>query len=145
MAESPVGPWTVLVSPDEQAGLAWLRDATPSTAIVQMEPTVRARTTWSLIPSFARRRMAAGQPISLLGGTTPGSEYAERSARVKTMYETSNARQAWDIARALRIDYVWVDKVERAAYPSGVAKFDAAPDRFVPAFRNTEVVIYRVH
>ena len=145
VAESPVGPWTVLVSRDEQAGLAWLRDATPSTAIVQMEPTVRARTTWSLIPSFARRRMAAGQPISLLGGTTPGSEYAERSARVKTMYETSNARQAWDIARALRIDYVWVDKVERAAYPSGVGKFDAAPDRFVPVFRNTEVVIYRVH
>ena len=88
--------------------------------------------------------MAAGRPISLLGGTTDGSEYAERSLRVKSMYESPDARQAHEIARALRIDYVWVDQIERAAYPAGVAKFDSAAALFPPVFRNSEVAIYRV-
>jgi uncharacterized membrane protein len=88
--------------------------------------------------------MAAGQPISLLGGTAPGTEYAEKAARVKTMYETANAQQASEIARSLRIDYVWVDRVERNAYPAGVAKFEAAPRFFAPAFQNAEVSIYQV-
>jgi hypothetical protein len=143
-SESPIGPWTVTITRDEHEGLEWLRANTPAAAIVQMEPMVRARQTWSLIPSFAQRRMAAGQPISLLGGTTAGTEYAEKAARVKTMYETANAQQASEIARSLRIDYVWVDQVERKTYPAGVAKFDASPRLFAPAFRNGEVSVYRV-
>lgn len=144
VSDSPIGRWTVTVTPDQQEGLAWLRQRTPPAAIVQMEPVVRARSTWSLIPSFAERRMAAGQPISLLGGTSDSSEYAEKSARVKAMYDTANPQQAADIARSLRIDYIWVDGVERAAYPSGVAKFDAAPHLFAPVFKNGEVAIYHV-
>jgi hypothetical protein len=109
-----------------------------------MEPMVRARQTWSLIPSFAQRRMAAGQPISLLGGTTPGTEYRDKAERVRTMYQTANVQQALEIARSLRIDYVWLDQVERTAYPAGAAKFDAAPQLFAPAFKNAEVSIYQV-
>jgi hypothetical protein len=144
LSESPIGPWTVLISRDEQAGLTWLRRTTPATAVVQMEPVVRGRNTWTLIPTFAERRMAAGLPISLLGGTTDGTEYAERSGRVQRMYATSDAREAHDIARALRIDYIWIDKVERGAYPSGVAKFESVPQYFAPAFRNGEVRVYKV-
>jgi hypothetical protein len=143
-SEGPIGPWTVTITRDENEGLAWVRQSTPATAIVQMEPMARGRQTWSLIPSFAQRRMAAGRPISLLGGTDATSEYAERSAQVTTMYSTENAPQARDIARALRIDYVWVDRVERGAYPSGVAKFDVSPQFFAVAFRNREVTVYRV-
>ncbi|HET7695540.1 MAG TPA: hypothetical protein VFK57_07525 [Vicinamibacterales bacterium] len=145
VSDGPIGPWTVLISPDQRAGLDWLRRGTPQTAIVQMEPLVRDRSTWSLIPSFAERRMAAGRPISLLGGTSDYSEYAERAARVRAMYQTGDARQAWNIARALRIDYVWVDGTERSAYPSGVAKFDGNPALFAPVFTRGDVRIYRVH
>ena len=143
-SQSPIGPWTVTVTRDESEGLDWLRHHTPPTAIVQMEPLARERQTWSLIPSLAQRRMAAGRPISLLGGTTPGSEYAEKSAQVKTMYATGSASEAHDVASSLRIDYVWIDRVERAAYPTGVAKFDRAPSLFAPVFKNAEVSIYRV-
>jgi hypothetical protein len=143
-SQGPIGPWTVTVTRDETEGLDWLRRETPAAAIVQMDPMARERQTWSLIPSFAQRRMAAGRPISLLGGTDARSEYADKSAQVKTMYAIDNAQQARDIARSLRIDYVWVDRVERGAYPSGVAKFDAAPALFAPAFKNGEVSIYRV-
>jgi hypothetical protein len=117
---------------------------TPATAVVQMEPMVRDRSAWSLIPSFAQRRMAAGQPISLLGGTSTGTEYAQKAARVKAMYETTSAAQALEAARGLRIDYIWVDRTERAAYPAGVAKFEAEPGMFAPAFKNGEVSIFRV-
>ena len=141
---SPNGPWTVTVTRDEQSGLAWLRANTPATAIVQMDPLARERSSWSLIPSFAERRMGAGRPISLLGGTTDGSEYAERSARVRIMYSTADPRAAHDIARALRLDYIWIDRTERTAYPSGIGKFDAAPQFFTRVFRNLEVSIYRV-
>ena len=143
-SDSPNGPWTVTITPEETQGLEWLRRVTPAGAVVQMDPLARERSTWSLIPSFAHRRMAAGRPISLLGGTEDGSEYGARSMRVKRMYETSSAQEAADIARALRIEYVWIDRVERAAYPDGVAKFDSAPDRFMPLFQNAEVRIYRV-
>ena len=88
--------------------------------------------------------MAAGRPISLLGGTQNDSEYGERSARVRTMYATPDAQAAWDLARALRIDYIWIDRTERTAYPSGMAKFEVSSDRFEPVFRNPEVAIYRV-
>jgi hypothetical protein len=144
VSASPIGPWTVTITRDQQEGLAWLRQRTAPTAIVQMEPVVRDRSTWSLIPSFAERRMAAGQPISLLGGTSVFSEYADRSARVKAMYQTDDVQRAWDTARSLRIDYIWADGTERAAYPSGVAKFEAAPQFFAVVFKNAEVSIYQV-
>ena len=60
------------------------------------------------------------------------------------MYAAPSAQEAWDLARALRIDYVWIDEVERAAYPSGMPKFDAAPQFFAPAFKNDRVTILRV-
>jgi hypothetical protein len=142
-SESPIGPWTVTVTPDETQGLEFLRRITPATAIVQMDPLARERSTWSLIPSFAQRRMAAGRPISLLGGTENGSEYGERSLRVQRMYQTGSAKEAWELAHALRIDYVWVDRIERAAYPGGLAKFDEAA-YFIPVFQNAEVRIYRI-
>lgn len=139
-SNSPIGPWTVTVTPDEQTALEWIRGATPPAAIVQMEPLARGRQTWSLIPSFAGRRMAAGLPISLLN--VP--EYREKSDRVKVMYSTADPRQAFDIARSLRIDYIYVDRVERSAYPDGTAKFDRAPQFFESSYRNNEVAVYRV-
>jgi uncharacterized membrane protein len=60
------------------------------------------------------------------------------------MYQTPNVQQASEIARSLRIDYVWVDQVERNSYPVGVAKFEASPPLFAPVFKNGEVSIYQV-
>ena len=131
--------WTMRITRAEEEALAWLRRTTPATAIVQMEPNVRERESWSLIPSFAQRRMAAGLPISLLD--VP--EYHEKTERVRSMYATTNAQEAWNIARSLHIDYVYIDSVERGGYSAGMAKFE---DRqyFAPAFRNAEVSVYRV-
>jgi uncharacterized membrane protein len=131
--------WTVVLSPAEQEGLAWIRAQTPADAIVQAEPTVRGRETWSLIPSFAERRMAGGLPISLMH--VPA--YDTTSEQVRQIYASDDAAAAWQIARQLGIDYLYVDATERRAYP-GTSKFDAHPEYFSAAFRNAEVTVYAV-
>lgn len=148
--DEDVGPgfhWTLVLHADEERALAWIRSSTPRTALVQMEPAVRDRDLsaghwgerWSLIPSFAERRMAAGLPISLM--RVP--EYAEKSLLVKTMYQSADPHEAWTIARRLRIAYVYVDEIDRAAYP-GAAKFDASPQFFTPVFTSGAVGVYTV-
>jgi hypothetical protein len=129
--------WTLLVTPEEWQALTWIRLNTPRTAVVQAEPVVRGRETWSLIPTFAERRMAAGNPIPLLARPI----YVENSQRVKQIYASTDARLAWQEARALGIDYLYVDHTERTAYPA-VGKFDSSPEYFSPVFRNAEAVVY---
>jgi len=131
--------WTVRITPAEQEALQWIRQRTPSGAIVQMDPTARGRETWSLIPSYAGRRMAAGQPISLIH--VP--EYDERSVRVQRLYSSGDARQAWIIARSLGIDFVYVGPVERSAYPQ-TAAFAGHPEYLAPAFDNGAAAVYEV-
>jgi hypothetical protein len=132
--------WTVWTTPDQQQAFAWIKANTPVTAIVQMEPVVRGREHWTLIPSFASRRMAAGLPISLL----PLPEYQERSDQVKTIFSTARAAEASDIAHRLHIDYLYVDETDTAAYPEGTRKFDQQPALFERAFANPTVRVYRV-
>lgn len=132
--------WTLWTTPDQQQAFDWIRANTPPTAIVQMEPIVRGREHWTLIPTFAGRRMAAGLPISLL----PLPEYGQRSELVKQIFETADPSRAADLARELRIDFLYVDRDDIAAYPRGTAKFDDSPEHFVPVFRNGTVRVYRV-
>ena len=136
----PGFPWTLTVSPAQQDALAWVRTNTARNAVVQMDPVVRGRGHWSFIPTFAQRRMAAGLPISLL----PDPAYRDLSREVRLMYRSGDAARAHDIARKLRIDYLWVDDNERRAYQSGVSAIDTSPGYFKPVFRNSEVAIYQV-
>ena len=132
--------WTVVVPPDTQAATEWIRRATPRDAIVQMSIGPRGRETWTLIPTFGERRMAGGQPISLL--RMP--EYDTVSAQVDGMYRALTAPEAAEMARRLRVDYVYVDQVEREAFgDAALAKFDD-PRYFTPAFRSGRAAVYTV-
>ena len=132
--------WTVVVSPDTQAAVDWIRRTTPRDTVVQMSIAPRGRETWSLIPTFAERRMAAGQPISLL--RVP--EYDTLSAQVDELYRAADAAAAAQIARKLRIDYVYVDQVERDAFGDpAIAKFGDLR-YFSPAFTSGAAAVYAV-
>lgn len=148
--DEDIGPgfhWTLVLHVDEERALQWIRTSTPKAALVQMEPTVRDRELsaghwgerWSLIPTFGERRMAAGLPISLM--RVPA--YLEKSLLVKTIYQTADAHEAWTIARRLRIAFIYVDDIDRAAYP-GAAKFAASPQFFTPAFTSGPVGVFAV-
>ena len=56
--------------------------------------------------------MAAGLPISLVAQP----DYQARSQSVRELYGTVDGPRAWAIARGLKIDYLYVDDVERGAY-----------------------------
>jgi uncharacterized membrane protein len=58
------------------------------------------------------------------------------------MYASADAAVAFDIARKLRIEYVYVDEVERAAHPAGIAFDDWR--YFQKVFDDPPVAIYRV-
>jgi hypothetical protein len=137
---SPGGfPWTRVVTPDEQAAFRWIREATPATAIVQEDSLSRSPGTWWVVPTFGQRRMAAGIPPFML--EVP--EYSETSKHVRDMYATTDPSAAWSIGHSLRIEYIYVDEVERTTYPQGVAKFNDAR-YFTPVFSNAAVQIYKL-
>jgi hypothetical protein len=129
--------WTLVITPEEWDALTWIRLNTPATAIVQAEPIVRGRETWSLIPTFAERRMASGNALPLLARPI----YEEQNKRVRTIYATADARAAWQEAKALGIEYLYVDDTERTVYPQ-VIKFDHAPEFFTRVFQNREAAVY---
>ena len=91
-------------------------------------------------PPKLLRRMEGAVPPFLID--VP--EYHERSKRVRDMYATPAAADAWTIAHSLRIGYIYVDRVERQAYGDRLAKFED-PKYFTPAFRNGAVQIYKVN
>jgi hypothetical protein len=138
--DGPGFAWTVVVTPDEQQALEWLRAHAPLDAVVQMEPISRGRETWTLVPAFAGRRMAAGLPISLLDRP----EYQARSGRVRELYCAEDPEVAWSIAKDLGIDFLYLDRVERGACPGAVAMLDSRPGRFLRAFANDEARLYFV-
>jgi uncharacterized membrane protein len=132
--------WTVSVPPDTRAAVDWIRANTATDSVVQMSIGPRGRETWTLIPTFAERRMAAGEPISLLAAP----EYDERSAEADAMFKTTDAAEAARLARALRLDYVYLDAVERQAFGEpGIAKFDDAR-YFSRVFASGAAAVYAV-
>jgi len=129
--------WTLAITPEEWQALTWIRTNTAPTAVVQAEPVVRGRETWSLIPTFAERRMASGNALALLARPL----YEEQNQKIKRIYASSDPHTAWQQARALGIEYLYVDAAERTAYPQ-VSRFDRAPELFAPVFRNREATVY---
>lgn len=142
LRESPGGfRWTVTLTPDEQAAYHWLRTQTPRDAIVQMDPIAHKRETWSQLPTFAERRMAAAMPISLMD--IP--DYTERSRKVHRIYADRNAEVAVLAARDLGIDYVFIGPAEQKANSAAaLGKFAKREDLFTEVFSNAGTRIYKV-
>ena len=133
--------WTITLTPDEQEAYRWMRTETSRDAIVQMDPVAHGRETWSQLPTFAWRRMAAARPISLMD--IP--EYAERSRRAHRIYAERNAETAAQLARDLGIDYIFIGPAERQRNSvASLAKFAKREDLFRPVFQNAGTQIYEI-
>ncbi len=130
--------WTLTITPEEWEALSWIRSNTAPDAVVQAEPVVRGRETWSLIPTFAERRMATGTALPLLRAA---DLRRAKSTRAKRSTHRPIRSAAWQEAKALGIEYLYVDDTERTVYPQ-VSKFDSAPELFAPVFRNREAAVY---
>ncbi|HSK08744.1 MAG TPA: hypothetical protein VK911_04155 [Vicinamibacterales bacterium] len=132
--------WTVILTPEEAEGLAWIRERTREQAVVQVEPWVRGRDTWAYITAFGERRMAAGLPISMV----PLRKYEEASERIRQIYQAASPDEVFARCARERIDYLVVGEPERRAYPAFEQVLDSRPDLFVPVFRNGGVAVWRL-
>jgi uncharacterized membrane protein len=135
--------WTVMVTRGEQQAFKWIRTQTPKDAIVQMDPVAHGRETWSQIPTFAWRRMAASQ--SIVPPLMSADEFERRWRRAHAIYEEADAEAAWRLARDLHVDYIFIGPAEQQANPAeSLDKFGTRPDLFAQVFANNRAKIYRV-
>jgi uncharacterized membrane protein len=133
-------PWTVHVSPDDQAAAQWIHTFVGRDATVQTDALTRARNTWAFIPAFARRRMAVGNGIFTLN---PG-RYEPDLNRVYNAYRRLPAEEAHGLFQRLGVDYLYVGDVERTVHGESVKKFAAHPHRFEPVYRRGTVEIFKI-
>jgi 4-amino-4-deoxy-L-arabinose transferase-like glycosyltransferase len=132
---------TVIVTRAEQDALTWIRMVTSPTAVVQVDAAARGQDTWTLIPTFAERRMYAGLPISLLAEP----EYRNRAAAVVAAFDTPDSADAYRLLKAGGVDYLYVGDAERRAHSAeALAKFDRDPGRFQRVFANAAATIYEL-
>ena len=138
----PGFPWTITLSPAQQAACAWIRRNTHTRAIVQTDPLARDRQNWSIIPTFAGRRMAMGQALPLL--PEPQQEAGRPVAHA--ILTTLPLEKAHDEAHQLGIDYLWIDGDDiRAKVGANPRRFLERPDLFPLVFSQDDVYIYRVN
>jgi hypothetical protein len=130
--------WTLVLSHDEVAALAWIRTFTPADAIVQIEPHAREGRRWADVPAFAERRMSAGLPISMV----PLAPYEAASQRVLALYQERDPEEAFSQAARLGIDYLVVGPPERRSFPAFEETLRSRPARFRETFRSGEVSIF---
>ena len=108
-------------------------------AIVQMDPVAHGRETWSQLPTFAQRRMAAARPISLMN--VP--EYEARSRQVHAIYAARGRNRGADSrASSASITFSSVRRRRRRNRPDRLAKFDTRPELFRKVFENGTNRIY---
>ena len=134
--------WTITLTPDEQEAYRWMRTETPRDAIVQMDPIAHGRETWSQLPTFAERRMAAARPISLMD--IP--DYIERSRRAHRIYAERNAETAAR-TRARARHRLHLHRAGGAAAPTLPHRWRSSTKRedlFQPVFGNAGTRIYAV-
>lgn len=138
-AMGPSFRWTLVLTPPEREGLAWLKTHTNPAARVQVDPYSRHTDTWAYIPAFAERRMAVGLPLGLV----PLRKYEEGSRRVRWLYDT-DALGAYEFAARNEIDYVVVGPEERHDHPGVEQRFAQVPTLMPQVFHNDILSIYEV-
>lgn len=131
--------WTVVLSPLELQGLDWIRQHTPLSARVQIEPYSRNRDAY-YITAFAERRMSGGLPTGLI----PLEKYETVSGKIKELYLSTSPQDAHDRALNLCVDYLMIGPPERDRYKQLQPLIDESPHLFPPTFRNDALAIYAV-
>ena len=139
---SPGGfPWTTVVSTDEHDALIWIRDQTPTDAIVQWDVRARELGEWALVPALGERRMAVGFPIFLLDL----QKYRVRERRhVRPIFNSGDVIEAHRLARELGIDYVVIGAQELRVRGERVRPLFEAEGRFRVVFESGRTTVLEV-
>ena len=133
-------PWTVHISPDDDAAAQYIHAVLPPTATVQTDALPRDRNTWAFVTAFARRRMAVGNGLFTLNPL----RYQPAMARVHEAYQSPSAEVAHTAFVELGVDYFYVGDVERKVNGASVQKFALHPSLFQPVYWRGSVEVFKV-
>lgn len=133
-------PWTVHISPDDDAAAQWMAAILPPGATVQTDALPRERYTWAYIPAFAQRRMAVGNGLFMMNP----ARYRDALDRVHDAYSTASAEAAHASFVELGVDYVFVGELERRVNGEQVVKFGLNPRLFEAVYWQGSVAIFKV-
>ncbi len=133
-------PWTLYVTPDDQAAARWIRENLPIDAQVQTDPWARARNEWAFVTVFAERRMTTGMGIFELNPT----RFQQNVNRIKIVFRSLNVDDAYGYCQRMNIEYLYVGDIERRIHGAGVLKFAEHPDKWQLVYRSGSVEIYKV-
>jgi uncharacterized membrane protein len=133
-------PWTLYVSPDDQAAARWIRQNLPIDALIEADGWARARSEWAFITAFVQRRMTIGSGIFELN---PG-RFQQNVMRIRTVYRSLDVDEAYGYCERMAVQYLYVGEIERKVHGPGVQKFAAHPEKFQLVYRGGTVEIYKV-
>ncbi|HSF16708.1 MAG TPA: hypothetical protein VLK65_14260 [Vicinamibacteria bacterium] len=133
--------WTTVVSHREREALEWLRRETPKESMVQWDTRARDPGEWAFVPALAERRMAVGFPIFLLDVV---KYRARERRRVRPIFTSGDAAEAYRRARDLGIDYLFLGPTEVRARGERVRALLEASSAFRPVYENEEVFVLEV-
>jgi YYY domain-containing protein len=141
-------------TPDGAAGIAWLRENVPGSAVVleAVGPNGGSYDDSYSGLGFGQVSGSTGRPTVLgwvghedqwRGGHPEArAQIGPRKTDVATIYSTTDTQQARELLKKYNVDYVYVGAAERKTYPTeGLAKLAQIGD---VVFQQGEVVIYRV-
>lgn len=134
--------WTTFINMNDMNACLWIRDNTSSSAVFQSYPRYDSVGMFTLLPSFAYRHVAVGDPMHSLIFEINPEEYARRKLLVDMMFSTRSAGIAYLITCGLGIDYVYTAPVK----VKDVVVLDKFkdPDLFHPVYAKGSVQILRI-
>ncbi len=127
------------VSPSETASAKWIKENVPADTVIQAFPNRSPRGFFSLLPTFASRRTALGDPMhSRIFQIDPG-RLEKRRAAVQKLWESADPREKLRLAQSLGIDYLYVGIPERRQYGEALRQMHY----FATVYENSAVTVHQ--
>jgi hypothetical protein len=134
---------TTVVTHDDLEACEWINNSLPRDAVVQSFPIKEGIAFYSLIPTFAQRRTALGDPMHARIFQGDSERTTNRNNLIRLMFHTSSSDLSWLIARNLEIGYIYFGSTERKLFSERQSKF-RDPQFFSRVYAKGKVRIFQV-
>jgi hypothetical protein len=133
-----------LISKEDLAACEWVNENLPDNAVVQSFPFRDGYAFYSLIPTFAERRTALGDPMHsrIFQGSYESS--TNRRRLINLLFLTESSEIAWLVGHDLGVEYIYTGPTERKLFLDKQAKFRDTK-HFEKIYANRLVRIFKLN
>lgn len=135
---------TTYVTEAEMEGALWLKSNTPRDAVVQSLIDYPGYFDYSVTIYFGERRAALGLWKMAFQRYPNNDAIRKRAGQIKMMFSTGDNTPRYDLARKLKLKYVFIGNKEEERFPGCGKRFRSDAKHFKRVFANREVAIYEV-